>query len=74
MTFTWSKGCQATDYWLSVGTTPGGTDLYHQSQGSSLSGTVGGLPTAGQPVYVRLWSLISGAWQFNDYTYTAAGT
>jgi hypothetical protein len=29
------------------------------------------LPTDGRTLYVRLWSLVSGAWQFNDYTYTA---
>ena len=72
VTFTWSKGCQATEYWLTVGTTPGGAELLHQSQGTSLSGTVGGLPTTGQPLYVRLWSMIAGVWQFTDYTYTAA--
>ena len=76
VTFTWSVGSEATEYWLSVGTAPGGLTLYHQSLGTSLSGTVNGLPTTGQPLYVRLWSLIGGAWQFNDYTYTAvtAGT
>jgi hypothetical protein len=29
------------------------------------------LPADGGPVYVRLWSLIGGAWKFNDYFYTA---
>ncbi len=33
--------------------------------------TVAGLPTNGNTVYVRLWSLINGAWQYIDYTYTA---
>jgi len=72
VTFTWSTGCQVAEYWLSVGTTSGGSDPYHRSQGTSLSGTVGGLPTTGQTLYVRLWSRIAGVWQFNDYTYTAA--
>jgi len=27
-------------------------------------------PTNGQTVYVRLWSLISGSWHFNDTTYS----
>jgi hypothetical protein len=30
------------------------------------------LPTTGGTIYVRLWSLIAGVWQANDYTYTAA--
>ena len=28
----------------------------------------------GQTVYVRLLSKIAGAWQYNDYTYTASGS
>jgi Subtilase family len=75
VTFTWSKGSGAVEYWLDVGTTPGGSNLLHQSQGTNLSGTVGGLPTTGQPVYVRLWSRFTGVWQqFNDYTYTACSS
>jgi hypothetical protein len=29
------------------------------------------LSTDGRTIYVRLWSLVSGGWQFHDYTYTA---
>ncbi|MBI5688113.1 MAG: hypothetical protein HZC54_23820, partial [Verrucomicrobia bacterium] len=29
------------------------------------------LPVDGGPVYVRLWSLMSGTWKFTDYFYTA---
>src|SRR5205823_5362015 len=46
-------------------------DLYNQDQASSLSATVTGLPTTGGTLWVRLWTLIRGAWQFNDYSYTA---
>ena len=28
------------------------------------------IPTYGQTLYVRLYSLIKGAWQYKDYTYT----
>jgi Metallo-peptidase family M12 len=72
VTFTWNTGSGVSQYWLDVGTTLGGTQIYSQSQGTNLSVTVGGLPTNGSTVYVRLWSLIGGVWQFNDYTYTAA--
>jgi hypothetical protein len=78
VTFTWTAGTGVTQYWLSVGTTPSGIDLYNQSQGTNLSGTVSGLPSlsydpaAGRLLYVRLGSLIDGVWQFNDYIYTAA--
>ncbi len=74
VTFGWSSGSGVSQYWLYVGTSAGGNDLYGQSQGTSHAITVNGLPTDGRTLYVRLWSLIAGAWQFNDYTYTAAGT
>jgi serine protease len=73
VTFAWTAGSGVTEYWLHVGSTPGGSDLYNRTQGSTLSGTVTGLPTDGRPLYVRLWSLI-GAWQWIDYVYTAASS
>jgi hypothetical protein len=77
-TFTWNAGTGATQYWLSIGTTGvGSNNLYAQSQGTALSGTVTVLPVTGGTVYVRLWSLLGvgdTSWQFNDYTYTAAST
>src|SRR5437870_4635780 len=73
VSFGWSAGTGATEYWLEVGTTGvGSTNLYSQSQGLSLSGTVNGLPIDGSTVYVRLWTRLSGTWQLNDYTYRAA--
>ena len=69
-TFSWRAGLGATQYSLALGTTPGGSDVYNQSQGTNTSVTVNGIPTAGQPLYVRLSSLIGGSWQYRDYTYT----
>ncbi|MBP6702290.1 MAG: M4 family metallopeptidase, partial [Vicinamibacteria bacterium] len=71
-TFTWNGVAGATEYWLQVGYTPGGTDIYGASQGTSLSGLVTGLPVDGRAVHVRLWSKTGGQWLYNDYTYTAA--
>ena len=31
------------------------------------------IPLTGATIYARLWSLIGGAWVFNDYTYTGGG-
>jgi hypothetical protein len=73
VTFAWSAGTGVSQYWFYVGTSAGGNDLYGQSQGTNRSVTVSGLPTDGRNLYVRLWSQISGSWQFNDYTYTSAG-
>jgi hypothetical protein len=71
VTFVWNTGSGVAEYWLEIGTSFGGNQIYGQSQGTNLSVTVSGLPTNGSTIYVRLWSRISGAWQFNDYTYTA---
>jgi hypothetical protein len=78
VTFTWNAGCNASQYFLYVGTTFGGNDLYAVNQGSSLSALVTGLPTATQTLFVRLWTFLNVAgtglnagWNFVDYTYTA---
>jgi serine protease len=71
--FTWTAGSGVTQYWLYAGTTGAGSyNLYNQSTGMALTATVGGLPVTGGTVYVRLWSLMNGAWVYNDYTYTGA--
>jgi hypothetical protein len=66
-TFNWTATSSA--YWLYIGTSPAGSDLHDSGQLSAASHTVGNLPTNGAPVYVRLWSLVGGVWQANDYTY-----
>ena len=38
---------------------------------TSLSAMVANLPVDGRTIYVRLFSLINGAYQFSDSTYTA---
>ncbi|MGD0548857.1 MAG: hypothetical protein ABR991_13730, partial [Terracidiphilus sp.] len=70
-TFTWSKGSGVSEYWLYVGTKgPGSTNVYNASAFTA-SANVTKLPVNGATVYVRLLSKINGAWQYNDYTYTA---
>ena len=69
-TFTWDAGTKVTSYQLWVSATHAGWgDLFDSKPTTSTSATVSGLPTNGTTVYVRLWSMINGAWQFNDYTY-----
>lgn len=70
-TFTWTSGTGVSQIWLSVGTSVGGTDIYDATQGTATSRTVTGLPTTGQTVYVRLWSLRAAGWSSIDYTYIA---
>jgi hypothetical protein len=74
-TLVWTAATGVSSYWLYVGTSPGGSNLFDQEVGTSLTATVGGLPTDGRTIYVRLWWLISGAsWAAADYTYTAGGS
>jgi hypothetical protein len=70
VTFGWSSGTGVTDYYFSVGTTLGANNLYGADQFTNRSVTVNNLPTIGQTVYVRLYSLINGLYYINDYTYT----
>jgi len=75
VTFSWTPGGGPTGYWLDVGTTgPGSANLYDAGGASSTSATVTGLPTNGNPVYVTLYSEISGVWQPVRYVYTAQVT
>jgi hypothetical protein len=71
-TFQWTAGTGASQYWLEVGNAVGGFDIYGADRGTNLGATVSNLPTNGRTLFVRLWSLISGKWLWNDYTYTAA--
>lgn len=73
-TFNWSSGVAVTRYWLFAGLWEGGNTLYSADPGTNLSATITNLPTAGQTVYIRLWSYIDGAWQSADTTYVASGS
>jgi hypothetical protein len=71
-TFTWSAGSGATAYWIDAGSTAGGNQYFQSGNiGNVLTKNVTGLPTNGTTVYVTLYSLVSGNWLGNSYTYTA---
>jgi hypothetical protein len=61
----------AMGYGLNIGTSRGASNLYAASHGTDTSAAINNLPNNGSTLYVRLWSLLSGSWQYNDYTYTA---
>jgi hypothetical protein len=72
VTFDWTAGSTATAYWIDVGNTSGGNNYYSSGNlGNVLTTTVNGLPTDGSTIYATLYSLISGVWSSNTYTYTA---
>ncbi len=74
VTFDWNPGNLAKNFELFVGTLGIGTsNLYNSGETGATSATVSDLPSNGETVYVRLYSLINGAWLYNSYTYTASG-
>src|ERR1700694_5317763 len=72
-TFTSTLPTGVTQTGIFVGTTLGGGDIYSNSGVRLTTATAINLPVNGSTVYVRLWAQINGVWQFNDYTYKAAG-
>ena len=68
--FRWTSGSDARGYFFYMGTSKGSNNLVGVSMGMGTSLTVNGIPRTGQTVYVRLWTLTSSGWQYNDYTYS----
>jgi hypothetical protein len=70
VTFQWSAG-SATSYYLTFGSTYGGSDLGTSptQSGTSTSYMAIGLPTGGGPIYVTLYSQVNGTWVQNYYSY-----
>src|SRR5438477_12277466 len=55
VTFQWTQGSGVEEYWLLIGTTPGGYNLVGKSTGLATSMTVTQLPVSGKPLYVTLY-------------------
>jgi M6 family metalloprotease-like protein len=71
VTFEWSGS--GDEFWLNVGTAPGGSDLYASaSLGQAMRHTVARLPLNGAPVYVQLLRRIGTTIDALDVQYTAA--
>ncbi len=72
-TFTWTNPNNSYHYWLDLGTTQGGNDIYQSGDlGNQTTTTVNNLPQNGSTVYATLWTLINGQWSNNQYTYNTA--
>ncbi len=69
LTFAWTAGSNVSEYWLWIGSSVGNNDMLSQGAGSATSLAVTGLPTDGSTIHIRLFSMINGAWQTNDYNY-----
>jgi hypothetical protein len=70
--FTWSTWTAGSQYDLHLSAVaPGGFDLFSSGHLSGSSTTVNGLPTNGEKIYARLYTILNGVTLYNDYTYTA---
>jgi hypothetical protein len=68
--FRWSAGTGVSQYDLHLSAVaPGGYDLYVSGHITGTSTPVHGLPTNGETIYARLYSVIDGVTFYNDYTY-----
>ncbi|MDQ6740650.1 MAG: hypothetical protein M3021_09895 [Actinomycetota bacterium] len=72
--FFWSGGACVTQYYLYIGSSYGGADVFSSGllTSSVAAMSVSGLPTNGSTIYLRLWSLVNGTWLANDYFYVSA--
>jgi len=70
VTFNWSAG-SATAYFLFVGSSLHGADIYNSSIVHALSATVNNIPTDGRTIYVTLGSQVNGSWTYKNYMYKA---
>jgi hypothetical protein len=70
VTFSWSAG-SATAYFLLVGSSLNGSDIYNSGIVSVHSKTVNNIPTDGRTIYVTLGSQVNGSWTYKNYTYKA---
>jgi hypothetical protein len=68
VTFTWTNPSNTDNYWLDIGSAPGGNDIYQSGNlGNSTTTTVNDMPNNGQEVYGTLWTLIGGQWYYNSW-------
>ena len=69
--FTWNTASGALQYQIYVGSSIGANDYAQVNAGTNLSTTISGLPTAGQTLYVRIWTLLSTGWTATDTSLTS---
>ena len=67
VTFTWTNPSNSDNYWLDIGSAPGGNDIYQSGNlGNVTTTTVTDMPNNGSEVYGTLWTLIGGQWYYNS--------
>lgn len=73
--FTWDLGGIPVELtWIYAGSTLGGSDYGRRQVGADTEGSLGGLPSDGSEVFVRVWYKTTARWLFVDATYRAASS
>ncbi len=70
-TFSWTD-VGADEYHIAVGLAQGHSEVFSGSYGTLTSANIGGLPTNGRDVWVRLWSRSGTEWGHTDTQYISA--
>jgi hypothetical protein len=73
-TFAWTAGSGISQYVFLLGTSSGGSDLANVTTANLNSGSITGLPTNGEKLYVTLKSLNGKSYLQHNYTLYASGT
>ena len=71
--FGWDPG-DATTFQFRLGTVRGSNNVFSSGRTAQTVVFAGNLPINGAQLYARLYYLVGGAWQYNDYTYVEAGS
>ncbi len=71
-TFQWSSSVGVTQFWLTVGTSLGDSDIFAQAMGTSTSVAVSSITIDGSPIYVTLQYLQNGTFSSDDYVFQTA--
>jgi len=69
VTFT-RTNTSAPSYWFDVGLQKAAGDIFIGSFNAATTLTIRNIPSGSRVIYVRLWTLINGAWQPAEYTFT----
>jgi hypothetical protein len=71
--FTWSADASATAYWIDIGSSAGGNNVWSSGNlGKVFATTDFNVPANGKTIYATLYSLVGGQWKSTSCTYTEA--
>lgn len=71
--FEWNSVANVTEYYVQLGTTLGGRDIFNSSVGTNPFVLISNIPQTGQSAYLRIWWKIGTLWSYKDFVYKAGG-